>query len=76
MSTGIRIKCFSQQETQYELEALLEQVTADNRHGETGTGDVVGNEVWYMGGPGRTPCALRIQCVLTHFTRVWGCADA
>jgi antitoxin MazE len=40
------IHIIPQQETRYELEALLEQVTADNRHGEVDTGDAIGNEVW------------------------------
>jgi antitoxin MazE len=34
------------QETQYELEALLEGITAENLHEEVETGDSNGNEVW------------------------------
>lgn len=33
-------------EKQYELEKLLDAVTADNRHAEVNTGDAKGNEVW------------------------------
>ncbi|MBZ0277538.1 MAG: AbrB/MazE/SpoVT family DNA-binding domain-containing protein [Anaerolineae bacterium] len=40
------IHIIPRQETRYELEALLERVTEDNRHGETDMGDIVGNEVW------------------------------
>ena len=40
------IHIIPQQETRYELEALLAQVTADNRHGEVDMGDALGNEVW------------------------------
>ena len=34
------------QTTEYELEDLLNAVTAENRHDEVDTGDAVGNEVW------------------------------
>ena len=33
-------------EDQHTLEELAAQITASNRHGETTTGKVVGNEVW------------------------------
>jgi len=33
-------------EPEMDLEALLAGVTADNLHGETDTGEPVGNEVW------------------------------
>lgn len=33
-------------EPELTLEALLDDVTDANRHGETDTGSVVGNEVW------------------------------
>jgi len=28
------------------LESLVEQITEENRHGEIGTGQAVGNEIW------------------------------
>jgi len=31
---------------EYTLEALVKQITAKNRHGETETGRAVGNEIW------------------------------
>lgn len=31
---------------EYVLDALLEQITADNLHHEVDTGDAVGNEAW------------------------------
>lgn len=34
------------QNSQYELEALLAEVTADNLHEEVDTGNAMGNEVW------------------------------
>ena len=34
------------QEVRYELEALLDEITVDNLHGEVDTGNAVGNEVW------------------------------
>ena len=34
------------QEAHYELEALLEDITADNLHDAVDSGDAVGNEVW------------------------------
>jgi antitoxin MazE len=33
-------------ENQYTLEDLVAQITASNRHGETETGQIVGNEIW------------------------------
>jgi antitoxin MazE len=33
-------------EPELTLESLLEQITDENRHGETETGGAVGNEVW------------------------------
>jgi antitoxin MazE len=33
------------EETRYQLESLLGDITAENRHGEVDTEDVVGNEV-------------------------------
>ncbi len=33
-------------EPELTLDALVEQITENNRHDEVGTGDSVGNEVW------------------------------
>ena len=41
-----RIHIVPLQETRYELEALLDNITADNLHDEVDMGDAVGNEVW------------------------------
>jgi antitoxin MazE len=34
------------QKIRYELDALLNEITIDNLHGEVDTGSAVGNEVW------------------------------
>jgi antitoxin MazE len=33
-------------EPEYTLEALVKQITPENRHGETDTGAAVGGEIW------------------------------
>ena len=33
-------------QARYELDTLLETITAENLHGEVDTGEAVGNEVW------------------------------